>query len=391
MGTFSMLKHFDFFKKEDNWFLPFYTDTDADGYIIDSDESKAITIILYNSPYMCNSDKYSMLLNVYNIPFTQRQTIIEMLNNEQEQLKELTADKESTDPFIQSKLIITHVIQDLYRFVKLYHLHNEIPDIFQKAWDIPDTIHFGKLIDHTNSLPDIAQFYFNRDIFDRALSSYELLSTQQQDNPILYEKAGYCSERIKDYLGAIKYYKRAELVNTDHSWIFKRIGWCYRQLKDPENALSYFIEAEIREPQNANIQSQIGHCYLDLKDYKSALEYFFKVEFMDPTNQNVLRPIAWCCFILKKMDEAERYYLQIIENNPTHYDYMNIAHLLWCKGHLDQALPYYLKGLLLMPDGIDQFILSYNEDKSLLHGHGISQLDIDILPDILRIKMEEVA
>lgn len=391
MGTFSMLKHFDFFKKEDNWFLPFYEDTDADGYIIDSDESKAITTILYNSPYMCNSDKYSMLLNVYNIPFTQRQTIIEMLNNEQEQLKELTADKESTDPFIQRKLIITHVIQDLYRFVKLYHLHNEIPDIFQKAWDMPDTVHFGMLIDHTNTLPDIAQFYFNRDIFDRALSSYELLSTQQQDNPILYEKAGYCSERIKDYQGAIKYYKRAELVNTDHSWIFKRIGWCYRQLKDPENALSYFIEAEIREPENANIQSQIGHCYLELKDYKSALEYFFKVEFMDQTNQNVWRPIAWCCFVLKKLDEAEKYYLQIIENVPTHFDFMNLAHLLWCKGHLDQALPFYLKGLQLMPDGIDQFILSYNEDKSLLLDHGISQLDIDILPDILRIKMEEVA
>ena len=389
MGTFSMLKHFDFFNKEENWFLPFYENTDGDGFIDNTDENNTISSILFSSPYMCNSDKYSMLFNLFKLPQTQRQTIIEMLKAEQEQLKEITIDKENTDPFIQNKIIITHIIQDLYRFVKLYPLHNEIPDIFQKAWDMPETLHFKTLIDSTDSLPDIAHFYFSRDIFDRALLSYELLTFQQQDNPILYEKAGYCSERIKDFIGAIKYYKRAELFDTDHSWIYKRMGLCYRQLKDPENALFYFIEAEKRELENTNIQSQIGHCYLELKDYKSALEYFFKVEFMNQNSQKVWRPIAWCCFILGKFDDAERYYQQIIEDAPTHFDYMNLGHLLWCKGHLDQAIPYYLKCVLMLPEGIDQFILSYDEDKSLLFDHGISQLDIDILPDILRFKIEE--
>lgn len=389
MGTFSMLKHFDFFKKEENWFLPFFENTDGAGFINQTDENKAISSILYNSPYMCNSDKYSMLFNLNKLPQTQRETIIEMLKAEQEQLKEITIDKENIDPFIRNKIIITHIIQDLYRFVKLYHLHNEIPDIFQNAWDMPDTIHFKALIDSTESLPDIAHFYFSRDIFDRAVLSYELLTFQQQDNPILYEKAGYCCERIKDYIGAIKYYKRAELFDTDHSWIYKRMGLCYRQLKDPENALFYFLEAEKREPENANIQTQIGHCYLELKDYKSALEYFFKVEFINQNSQKVWRPIAWCCFILGKFDEAERYYQQIIEDTPTHFDYMNFGHLLWCRGHLDQAIPYYLKCLQMVPDGIDQFILSYDEDKSLLYNYGVSQLDIDILPDILRFKIEE--
>ena len=389
MGTFSLLKHFEFFKKENNWFLPFYENTDGDGFIIDSEESRKISSILYNSPYMCNSDKYSMLLNLYNIPLAQRQTIIEMLNNEQEQLKELTADKASTDPFTHNKIIITHIIQDLYRFVKLYQLHNEIPDIFQKAWDMPETIHYKTLINYTDCLPDIAHFYFSRDIFDRALSSYELLSLEQQDNPILYEKAGYCSERIKDFSGAIKYYKLAELFDTDHSWIYKRMGLCYKQLKNLDNALIYFIEAETREPENSNIQSQIGHCYLELKDYKNALEYFFKVEFMNQNSQKVCRPIAWCCFVLGKFYEAERYYQQIIEDSPTHFDYMNLAHLNWCKGHFEEAIPYYLKCLQLMPDGIDQFMLSYNEDKHFLQEHGISQLDIDILPDILRFKIED--
>jgi len=387
MGTFSMLKHFDFFKKEENWFLPFYENTDSDGFIKLSEENRTISSILYNSPYMCNSDKYSMLLNLYNMPLAQRQTIVGMLKSEEELLKELTADKENTDPLIQNKIIITHIIQDLYRFVKLYHLHNEIPDIFQKAWDMPEINHFKKLIDYADCLSDIAHFYFSRDIFDRALSSYELLTFQQQDNPILYEKAGYCCERIKDYFGAIKYYKRAELFDTNHSWIYKRMGWCYRQLKDPENALFYFIEAEKREPENTNIQSQIGHCYLEIKDYKNALQYFFKVEFTNQNSQKVWRPIAWCCLILGKFDEAERYYDQIIDT-PNHFDYMNLGHVLWCKGHLDLAIPYYLKCLEMLPDGIDQFIISYNEDKYLLGKHGISLIDIDILPDILKLKIE---
>ena len=142
MGTFSLLKYFEFFKKENNWFLPFYEKTDGDGFLIESEESRKISSILYNSPYLCNSDKYSMLLNLYNIPLGQRHTIIEMLNNEQEQLKELTVDKASTDPFTHNKIIITHIIQDLYRFVKLYQLHNEIPDIFQKAWVLSNLFMF---------------------------------------------------------------------------------------------------------------------------------------------------------------------------------------------------------------------------------------------------------
>jgi tetratricopeptide (TPR) repeat protein len=167
------------------------------------------------------------------------------------------------------------------------------------------------------------------------------------------------------------------------------MGLCYNQLKDPDNALLYFIEAEKREPENSNIQSQIGHCYLELKDYKNALEYFFKVEFMNQNSQKVWRPIAWCCFVLGKFDEAERYCQQIIEDSPTHFDYMNLAHLKWCKGHIEEAIPHYIKCMKLMPEGIDQFILSYNEDKYLLKEHGISQLDIDILPDILRFKIED--
>ena len=34
MGTFSMLKHFDFFRDEENWFLPFAEGTSANGYVL---------------------------------------------------------------------------------------------------------------------------------------------------------------------------------------------------------------------------------------------------------------------------------------------------------------------------------------------------------------------
>jgi len=68
MQAFSNLKHFDFFRDFENWFMPFHPDHEAVDDIF-RDEilgpgTNELAEALYKTPFICNSDKYSLLLNL---------------------------------------------------------------------------------------------------------------------------------------------------------------------------------------------------------------------------------------------------------------------------------------------------------------------------------------
>ncbi|NWJ51378.1 MAG: tetratricopeptide repeat protein [Bacteroidetes bacterium] len=384
MGTFSMLKHFDFFKKEENWFLPFTENTTVNEYIAKSEENDILSASLAYSPFMCNSDKFSLLLNLQYMQESQKRTLLNYINAETDQLKELVKDKESVDPLFSIKLMITHTVQDLYRFIKLYPYHTEIPDIFLHEWNIFEINALKLLIAEAECKNDIAHFYFNRSIYFFALPIYQDMASVEHDNPIYYEKIGFCFEQLKNYSNAIENYKKAELFDVNHNWIYKRIAWCFRKLKDYENALNYYLEAEKNEPENTIIQTQIGYCLIELNQYNEALNHFNTIYYNNIDNQKLWRPLAWCYLNTGKLEEAETLYLQIIENNPTYNDYFNLGHLLWAKGYINKAIHYYQNSIKQSTDGFTHFLASYEEDKKLLINLGINSLDIDIIPDILR-------
>jgi tetratricopeptide (TPR) repeat protein len=388
MGTFSMLKHFDFFRKEENWFLPFTEATAVNEYIVKSEENDILSASLAFSPFMCNSDKFSLLLNLQYMQESQKKTLLSYINAEADQLKELVKDKESLDPLFSIKLMITHTVQDLYRFIKLYPYHTEIPDIFLHEWNIFEINTLKLLISEAECKNDIAHFYFNRSIYFFALPIYQDIASIEHDNPIYYEKIGFCFEKLKNFIKAIENYKKAELFDVNHNWIYKRIAWCYRQLKDYENALNYYLEAEKNELENTVLQTQIGYCLIELNQFTEALNHFYTVYYKNTNNQKLWRPLAWCCLNTKELEEAETFYLQIIENNPSYNDYFNLGHLLWAKGYIDQAINYYQKSIKQSSDGLNHFLASYEEDKKLLINLGINPLDIEIIPDILRNQLD---
>ena len=131
------------------------------------------------------------------------------------------------------------------------------------------------------------------------------------DDAQLYEKIGYCYQEADFFDEALKYYKRAELIDRK-VWTVKKIGLCLRRLGKNEEALEYYLQAADMEPENIHTIIMIAHCYLDLKEYDSALKYYFRVEYMEPGNIKILRPIAWCYFALGRFDDSEKYYERLI-------------------------------------------------------------------------------
>ena len=90
MSAFAGLKHFDFFKTFQNWFTPFYPDHEAvDTIYKDEILGPAINELaeaLYKTPFICNSDKFSLILNLKNLPATQKSMMLKVFRMELEGL-----------------------------------------------------------------------------------------------------------------------------------------------------------------------------------------------------------------------------------------------------------------------------------------------------------------
>ncbi len=388
MSAFAGFKNFPFYRQAANWFIPFYAEN-SDIKKIFSDfgqdfDSEAFIQGLERSPFMCNSDKYSFCLNIGMMPAAQRNMIIELFKQENKQVEEIKNEDKLLNKDSEDKQIFTRYIQDLYRFFKLHPLKNDIEDIFDTDLDIHNTKLFKILIDDENVTEKIAEMYFKKEFYTDAAEIFETLSFEGNKEAKRYEKIGFCYQKEKNYEKALENYKKVEIIKDPSLWLIKKIAFCYRKQQDFEKALKYYLQAEPEDEENLHIQANIGHCYLALEDYENALKKYFKVEYYDPDNKSVMRPLAWCSFVTGKFDTSELYYKKLAEAKPTAYDYINFGHLLFVKNEKFRAAEMYEKAIKL--SGIKTLEEAISEDKKVLEKYNITENDINLLIDYVKIK-----
>jgi len=388
MSAFSRLKSFEFFNEIINWFRPFHTDNFVINEILKKEEQRMDTFAfldgLSKAFFMCNSDKYSFCLNIQYMPDLQKTMMLEMFNAELESIKELQNEDEILNKSARLQSINAQYIQDLYRFFKLHPLRSELLDIFKLKLDFYNCDFFKLLVKGENILQNIGEFLFERDYFDQALEVY-LIMNQKGDNSLeIFEKIGYCFQKLKNYSEALNYYKKAELFEANRAWNLKKLALCNRQLKNYQESLKYYLEAEKLEPDDLYIKTYIGHSWLDLKEYEKALDYYYKVEFLADENKKVLRPMAWCFFVLGNYKKAKEYYERLMENEANKYDFMNLGHVEWCMGNRKTALKNYKLSLSRDDNNMKSFMAGFEEDKKYLIQSGIDSREINFMLDYLK-------
>jgi tetratricopeptide (TPR) repeat protein len=198
----------------------------------------------------------------------------------------------------------------------------------------------------------------------------------------LYEKIGYCYQESASYEDALKYYRRAELIDRK-VWTIKKIGLCLRRIGKNEEALEYYLQACDMEPENIHTIIMTAHCYLDLKDYEQALKYYFKVEYKEPGNLKILRPIAYCYFALGKFSDSEKYYERLSADKLNAHDLINKGHVALCKGEKKEAVDFYRQSIISGEISREEFMSVFAEDRSLLLSLGANADDLPILLDYL--------
>ncbi len=388
--AFENLKNFPFFSEPMNWFMPFYADNpmvqeSLRGLNIRENKLKKFLENVSEIFYMCNSDKYSFVFNLSNIPFFQRELLLGLFSHEAQNLTELNKEDELLKPQLRYQHYIVQYVQDLYRFYNISPFKENFENVFELETDIYNSETLKVISDYPKILEEAANLLFVKKFYPQAVKAYAvLIDDYNKKSAYNYEHLAYAYQNMKRYDLALKYYEYAEFLDAEKKWIYKKIAYSAFKIGNYQKAMDYYKKAERYSPDDIHIQMFLGKTFLMLKDYKKALEYFFKIEYSNPNNIKIMRLIAWTYLLDGNKEAAFKYYNKIMEHKPSAYDYLNYGHILWIEGNSQNAAESYLKALHKYQKKED-FFNDFEQDKEILQNYGITSFQWQLMLDYIRV------
>lgn len=381
-SSFAHLKTYPFFNEVSNWFLPFSADNTEFDSFSEIAGLKEFAEAMVKSPFLCNSDKYSLYLSVIQMPESIRKMMTGQFSAEASAIKEMQAT-ELPDAEKQAKNIASRYIRDLYRFYKLSAKRRGLQDIFDKQKEFYQSGNIFQIVSSEENLQIIGEYYFNKDHYKEAADIFDKLLKLNPDNDVFFQKRAYCMQMTGKIEEALEDYLIAETLNPSNSWVIKKIASCYKVLKKPEDALIYYRKTEQQNPENLSVQLNIGHCFLELKNYQEALKCYFKVEYLDKNESRAWRPIAWCSFLAGKYEQSLDYYEKILSHKPESLDYLNAGHVYLVTKNIKKAVPLYTSAVKNF-GSFAKFSEIFNEDIPDLIAAGVEENNIPLLLDLVQ-------
>ena len=383
MSTFSYHKGYRFFQTINNWFYPF----DKQHSLVvnelgDGTGSNVIDLIL-ESAFFCDSDKYSLLFTIMQIPASHREMMTRQLS--EQQLDELMNERKSdaAKAFTgRPELISNQYIHNLYRFFKLYKFQFEFVDIFAEPIHLNEYPVLKEIMYKPQLFKDLVNFLFRKAHYSEAAEIYNILLKLEGGSAEVYQKLGYCHQKQKHFTKALSAYLKADMLKPDNVWTNRHIATCYRMMNDYAKAIVYYKKVEQVQPENRSLLYNTGSCLVELEQFDEALQYFFKLDFIEPDNLRTWRAIGWCSFMLKKLEQARKFYDKIIEKNGVAPDYLNAGHVIWCLGDMKKAMELYTKSRELSGNR-ELFLDVFNKDKEFLLNNGVNEYDVALMYDLI--------
>jgi len=391
MTTFAHLKQFPFFSEMTNWLVPFHRENPdlSEIYSTRSEEFDPDIFVdgLKNTPFLCNSDKYSFIFNLRYLPEEQKKMLSTAFLMELEGLQEMISDEKLTSSDFTMRTVFIQYIQDLYRFFKISPFKNEFEDVFGGKLDLYRSDFFREAIEDDSITRNIAEYLFEKDHFEEALDIFRMMLKEVPNDRELLEKAGYSLQKLGHYREAVASYELIDLSSEASLWTLKNMGICYRKFGDYKSALEVYERAATLQADDQTIESLIGFCHMKLGSYDTALKHYFKIEYMNPGNQHILRPIAWCYFALGELEKSDKYFARVFESKPGHYDFINYGHVQWALGKKKDAVELYLQSLRDLKFEMEDFQKTMEEDRYILLENGIPEQDIPLMLDYLHYRL----
>ncbi len=277
ISTFRQLKGFPFFNNTENWFMPFTVDNKDIADIFENKDGKNNMFdLLLKSNTLCDSDKYSLCMNIKSVSSGIRATIFDGFKEEseniEEHLSELTA--------VSKEKYTNHYLHDFYRFIKLHKDHRYFKDIFASKLDIHNMEFFRFINPNNDFLPELAAFYLSRQLSEESLDAYLRLLATDSTNIQYYKAIGNCYIKLQKYSEALEYWQKADIIESDDETTVKKLAFCNKKLGNYADALKYYSRLIATDNDNIKYLYNAAVCQIGVKNYKDALNNLYKIRFI---------------------------------------------------------------------------------------------------------------
>lgn len=382
MGTFSQLKSYPFFFNPANWFRPFHTDNSALAQL--GNDADIFVELIAQSPFMCDSDKYSFVLAFAAMPQAQRNMLASQMKAQNINAAEIHSASLtlSTDT---RRYFINKYVQNLYRFFNLFRRKEDFNNPFAAEINLIEVKPLQPDFLEDSTLQLVGEFYFKHQYYSEALGVFGLLEKHIFPDATLYQKMGYCQQKLGNIKQAIDYYEQSELLTGNNAWTIKRLAVAHKQLGNYKKALEYFQRLDDMQPDKFATAMNIGQCFIALGQYKDAANAFYKAQYLDELSEKPLRPLAWALLMQNDLAGARNIYDKIIDAQQVQpIDYLNRGHLALAQRDFHSAISFYNKYISVSANGWNDFLREMTDDRHSLVKLGVDEKMLPLVIDAVK-------
>ena len=349
MGTFSHLKQFPFFNEMANWFVPFHSGRSEFADIPGNGGLNKIATMFEDLNFLCDSDKYSLMMSLAHVPHLQRDMVMSQLNAQADQFNEMRAS--SLDLTTDNRRdIIRREVQNMYRFFRLFRRKGEFYNPFGQGVNLVAVPALVEDVKEPELLTLIAEFYFSHRYWEEALEVFEIVDSISHPSAAVYQKMGHSLMRLGRTSAALSCFEKADMLDNRSAWTIARLAKCHALLGNHASALSACQRLEELRPDQPSNSIAMGRAHLALGHYSDAVNAFYKAFYLDEESGKALRPLAWSLLMDKQFDQSRKYYERVLTDfDPKPEDYLNMGHLSLATGRFAEAQNFYRLSILSRP------------------------------------------
>ena len=313
MATFAMLKGYRFFNETAHWFYPFTTDDPAltnMKEMMDSENGRFIRALLNNSPF-CNSDKYSLCLLTNSLGMGGFGSIAQQMEAQMADM-----DEEEKSAILDEKTNRQHkrsyysrsFIFDLYRFHYIYGYRNEFYNPFldaqQNLFSPLQIAPLRNLAGNSSLLLDHAEFLMRKEYYAMALQEFILYSKTNEATAELYQKIGFCQQKLENWEAAKQNYIMADSIKPNSKWTLSHLGKVCKMSADYKTAMDCYSQLCDMDEENIHYMLRLAEAQAKQNLLGEAINTLYKANYLSPNSDKVRRQLALYLMQNKEQEKA---------------------------------------------------------------------------------------
>lgn len=370
MATFGHLKHFGHFNEVANWFVPFESTATA---VTQSGLSVAAARFIERLPLLCANDKYSFFLALSMVPEEQRQLMMTQFEQQADAMREDAAHSvESLSPETQRRRTAKNFLQNLYRFLKLFRRKGEFYNPIDDGINLLAVPVAAPWLEEDEMLRTLAEMFFHRKMWTDAEAAFGRWDELYGPDGTVFQKQGYCRERLGQPAQAADCYRQAELFDAAGPWLLTRLGNVLNASGNYAEAAEVYERLQKIQPDEVAPAIRLGNIAMRQHHYEKAARHFFKAEYLDPENLHVRRALARCLTMTKRFDDSQRRYDSIPADQTTASDLLGSGLLAMAAGRFGDAARRYAAALSALKNDRQEWLQKLAADNE-----AAAQLGID--------------